>query len=343
MTLSRFVVLFVAAPMFVAPFARAQKAPSQAAAQALFEEGRRLMNAGKYSDACPKLAESQRLDPGAGTLLNLAACYEKNGQTASAWATYKEAISESEKSNRKEWAARARQRAGALESSLSKMIIAVPAPARAVGLTVKRDGADVGPSEWGVPIPVDPGNHSIEATAPGRKPWTTTQQIGRTAETATVTVPMLEAAPQAQTPPASEPHKQPDPAPVVVTPPSDEPARGSTQRTIGFVVGGVGVAGLAVGAIFGLQAMGAKSDAKNGGNCSPDFSSCNQSGIDAVDDAKGLATISTIGFAAGAALTIGGVALILTAPKSSSKMGAAPALRVGGVGSGLGLSVGGNL
>ena len=79
--------------------AAAQAASEQAAAEALFNQARDLMNAKQYGDACPKFAESQRLDPAPGTLLNLATCYERNGQIASAWVTYKEAATAARKAD----------------------------------------------------------------------------------------------------------------------------------------------------------------------------------------------------------------------------------------------------
>src|SRR5271154_1822433 len=84
--------------------AHADGASSKAAAQALFEEARQLMIDGKFGEACPKLEESERLDPGAGTLLNLGHCYEKNGQTASAWVTYKDAANAADLRHRSDWA-----------------------------------------------------------------------------------------------------------------------------------------------------------------------------------------------------------------------------------------------
>jgi serine/threonine-protein kinase len=65
----------------------------KAAAEALFDQGVRLMKQNSFNDACPKLEESERIDPAVGTLLYLGECYERVGKTASAWATFREAAS----------------------------------------------------------------------------------------------------------------------------------------------------------------------------------------------------------------------------------------------------------
>src|SRR5258706_15138092 len=63
-----------------------------ATADALFRQGRQAMEAKNYADACQKFAESQKLDPAAGTAMNLATCEEKLGKLASAWQHWKEAL-----------------------------------------------------------------------------------------------------------------------------------------------------------------------------------------------------------------------------------------------------------
>lgn len=62
-------------------------------ADALFTEERALLDAKNYDEACPKLAASQKAEPGAGTLLALALCHEGQGKTATAWGELNEAAS----------------------------------------------------------------------------------------------------------------------------------------------------------------------------------------------------------------------------------------------------------
>src|SRR5262245_23491607 len=60
----------------------------RADAETLFREGKRLLKEGKIAAACDKLDASERLEPSAGTELNIADCREKNGQLATAWAMF---------------------------------------------------------------------------------------------------------------------------------------------------------------------------------------------------------------------------------------------------------------
>ena len=61
-------------------------------AEQLFNQGRDLVKANQWADACPKFEASLRYDPVLGTRLNLATCYEHIGKLASAWGLYRESI-----------------------------------------------------------------------------------------------------------------------------------------------------------------------------------------------------------------------------------------------------------
>jgi len=300
--------------------ARAQGTTDPAAAEALFKQARQLMAEGKYGEACPKLAESQRLDPGTGTLLNLATCYEKNGQIASAWAAYKSAATAAQNANEIGRAKLARSRAAALEAKLPTLTIVVPAAADRPGLTVTRDGEPVGRPAWGTPIPVDPGAHAVQASAPGRKTWQGQAQVDGAGAKASIEVPALEpdatgAASTAATPGPSTGSTTSPAQPAAEAPSTSSP--GSTQRTIGLILGGVGIVGIGVGAVFGFVA---KSDNDGvGGNCNQGV--CNQQGLNSLDSAHTAATISTIAFAAGGAALAGGALLYFLAPHASSGTG----------------------
>src|SRR5271169_4663698 len=136
----RMVWLLAAPACFAFGAAHAQTTP-QVTAEALFEDARKLMVDGKYTEACPKFADSQRLDPSTATLLNLASCWEKSGHTASAWATYREAASEASASGRKDYLETAQRRADGLAPKLSHLTLNVSLPV--ADLRLQRDGVVV--------------------------------------------------------------------------------------------------------------------------------------------------------------------------------------------------------
>jgi hypothetical protein len=306
-------VVTVAFVLASAPL-RAQSASDQAAAEALFKQARDLMTTGHYAEACPKLAESERLDPSAGTMLNLATCYEKNGQVASAWVTFKGAASAAQRANEPDRAKLARAKVTELEPKLATLTVVVPSGADLPDLVVKRDGEALGRASWGTPIPVDPGAHSIEATAPGHKAWQSQTTVEGPAAKASIEVPPLAPDTSSAVPAPAAPVPG---SPGSGTPPPTPSSPGSTQRVLGVVVAGAGIAGIAVGSVFGVLAGGHKNDA--GPHCSGTL--CDGTGISDLADARTAATVSTIGFIAGGALLAGGVVLYLVAPRGPSSTG----------------------
>jgi hypothetical protein len=284
---------------------------SQPAAEALFNQGRELMTAGKFSEACPKFEASQQLDPGLGTMLNLADCYEKTGRTASAWAEYREAIPLARAAGSKVRLDLATERAQALQERLSTLTIrAMSGDDEDVHLEVRRDGVALQEAELGSPIPVDPGEHVVEALAPGKQPWSSKVQVIGDAAKVSVEIPKLQAT-GAQATAASTVPSSVATTPANTPPATDKPANGAQQR-LGLVVGGVGVVGIGLGAFFGLQASSKWSDAK--GKCTDYPYGCATGAADLRSSAHSRATASTVAFVAGGALLATGLVLYLTAP-----------------------------
>jgi hypothetical protein len=173
--------------LLTASVAEAQSSTDTELAQSLFERGRALMTAGKYAEACPVLAESQRLDPGGGTLLNLAFCHEKEGKNAKAWSEYNVALGGAVKDGRKDREDLARQRIAALEPTLSHLTVAVPSPVD--GLVVSLDGVTLGPAAWGVATAVDPGSHRVMATVSGLTTFDRSIDVHENGDSQVVTIP----------------------------------------------------------------------------------------------------------------------------------------------------------
>jgi hypothetical protein len=299
------------ASVALAPRVRADTSPEdRAAADALYAEAGKLGLAKHWAEACPKLEASLKLDPAIGTLLRLGSCYEALGRTASAWSVYNDAVALAAKSDDKR-GKQAELDAKRLEPTLARMLLDVAPENRVAGVEVRRDGTLLNAGAWGSAVPIDPGEHTIEATGPGKLPWKTTITIEPKPGVTTVPVPVLQNAPST---------------------PEEPTARGSawsTQRTIGVVVGSVGVTGVVVGSVLGVLAMSKKASAD--AQCSgPMQNQCDPAGFSLRYDEKHLGNASTAAFVAGGVVAASGLVVFLASPqrpqKDAVQVGIAPRL-----------------
>ena len=288
-----------------------------ALAETLFREGKALMSRGSYGEACPKLAESQKLDPSAGTALALALCHERAGAVASAWAEYLVAASAADRAGQQERARAARERAQALEPSLPRVVLNVDPSTRALpGLVVRRDGIVIGNAAWGTTAPMDPGPHEFDAAAPGHGRWSTTIEL-RLRESTTVEVPSLAVLPEPEIT-----ARPPPPLPVREQPQSDARPTSSAGTTVGFVLGGIGLSSLAAGGFFGVRALVINGDAHD--LCPAGTPCMDPRAVELNDNAKTSATVSVVALTAGALLLGTSIVLLLasrSAPRAPSAMG----------------------
>ena len=294
--------------------------PDKVTADALFDAARELMDQGRHAEACPKLADSQRLDPGIGTLLNLGRCYAENGQTASAWATYREAAAAARAKGQAERETLARDEAAKLETRLTRVVIRVSDAAAAAGVVVKRDGQELPRSLWGVPAPVDPGEHSLEAAAPGKNTHRARFDARGEGATIELEVPALSDAPVTAPPPRREKTSADSTAtkPVAKTEnTAAETSSGGTQRWLGYAIGGVGIAAGVTGVLYGLKGYGQDQDARALCKDTPD--ACTH--INEIESLREAATknytYSYIAYGVGGALLATGAILVFTAPSGS--------------------------
>ncbi|MDB5218133.1 MAG: hypothetical protein JWO86_6060 [Myxococcaceae bacterium] len=309
--------------------ARADGAANPSHADALFREGRTLLDAKRYDEACPKLAASQKEDPGAGTLLALALCHEGQGKTATAWNDLNEAAALGKKVGRNDLAAAAQKRAQAMEPLLSRLVVRVPHADDAdhADYEVKRDGEPLEPKMWGTAVVVDPGEHRVEVSAKGK----TSRSYGvRITGAGVVEIivdnledagrPVVAAAPAKAAPTRIRLESTVPAAPA-------EESHGGAQRTIGLTLIGLGVVGLGTGAYFGGKALSESAEGRRACTVTPCPPDQKAASTDANDRAKSSFTTSVVSVAAGTgALTIGMIVYFL-APSATST-GTAPAKRM---------------
>lgn len=309
-------LLLIAAASLAASPAHAQDA---AGAEVLFQQAHRLFEEKRYAEACPKFAESYRLDKVSGALLALASCHEVEGKLATAWSEFVEVGALARREGKNDRADAATQRAAQLAPKLAKITIALAQGADTVqGLVVKRDGVVIGASAFGAPQPVDRGEHVIEATAPGRAPFAKRVSIADGA-TELVPIPILPDATAAAVAPAPTPAPPPQSTePAQAAPPKE--AKPFPLRTLGIVTGAVGVVVIGAGAYFGFDAI-RKNDDSNKTGCNGDV--CTGAGKQARLDAVSAGNTATALVVVGGVLAAGGLTMILVGGPSSD---AAPAV-----------------
>lgn len=285
-----------------------------------FEFGLSEMQAGRFDIGCPALAESYRLDPAAGALFTLAACEAQWGRIASAVEHYEQYLALFEQMT-PETQGKQKGREKTAASQIELLTPKVPkltitlSDKSPPGSTVKLDGQPIDSAKFGSPVRIDPGEHVVSATADGVA-----------AEQHRITVAQSEHARlYLDLSPGGTSEVLEDGGDTTPAPPPDEPSSGGVP-TAAYVAGGIGIVGIAVGAVTGFVALGKKSTIDD--NC-PDRQ-CNAEGREAVDSGQSMATISTIGFGIGVVGLATGVVLWLVAPSGeSSNVGSSRPLRVG--------------
>lgn len=286
-------------------------------AAALFNEGSALFKKGLYEEACKKFAESHEVDSVAGgTLMNLALCYETIGRFASAFEAFQDALSAALRDKRKDREETSRAHIADLEPKLSRIVIEVPQGARIPELVVARDGKPVPETVWGVAVAVDPGDHTIEASARGRKSWSASVKVGAVTDAQTIRVPMLEAIPAGVVEP---PIKKPPPWNPQPALPDATPSGPSLVP--GLVIGGAGIVVIGIGAYFGTSAISKRHDVEH---MCPDLHACTSEGKQLNDDALRSATYSTIAIGVGLAATAVGVYFLVRSSSSPTAVRVGP-------------------
>lgn len=292
-------------------------------ARVLFEEGRRLVQQDRLEEACSTFEKSLRFQTGVGIKFNLADCWERIGSNAKAFTLFRQVAEESASEGQPERERVARDRAQALLPKVS--LLQIDVASTEPGLELTRNGVVLPTSELGEAVAVEPGTFEIAAAAPGKRSWSVKLLIPAAPGTTVVTVPALKdkSAPLStveKTPSKAVSHRAHEAAPAPS--PSAENRSAATQRTVAFVVGGVGVAALATGGWMALRYRAANDDAeqvcRTSVNCTAGEIERHQ---DLVDDAKAARTFAFVGAGVGAGALAVASYLFVRSLSSDSKLG----------------------
>jgi len=278
---------------FVAKDAGAQltvDVSSETRAEGLFRSGQKKFDAGRHAEACADFTESLRLGPKLGTLLNLALCHETIGKTATAWGEYHHGAAWAAQNGQKDRHDFALTHAVALETKLPHVLLQLPNDGTLAAVDV--DGEPLADARWYLPVFLDPGEHSVTLSAPGKERSTVKFRVIASPTAQLVAVPAL--------------HDLLPAPPAVVAAPASDPDHG--RRLVGYSLLGVGGAGLALGITFGLLAVSKRDEI--GSRCVANH--CTAEGADLYRSSQTNAAVATWSSVIGVGAAAVGGWLVLT-------------------------------
>lgn len=330
---SMVVVIAASAPVGAQPKPKAAGAQAQgaagsdaareaASAQQMFDAAQKLYDQRKYEEALALFRQVYAKTKSPNAHIMVGSCLIALGRSAEAYdeleATMREAARRAE-AETKYAAARdsAAQQLAVLEPKIGKVIVVIADPghggsgagasARAHSdASVTLNGALLSRERVGVPVAVEPGNVVVEVTPAGGGPTTRREAAVGPGETKTIALVI-----------GGQKEAAPPPSPVRT---DEVETQGGGVRTAGFVVAGVGVAGMAVFGVAGMMVrgkLGTLQEECGGARCTdPKYG-------DVIDSGKTLALVTNIGLGVGiAGLVGGGLMIALGGPKKVAGSGA---------------------
>ena len=282
---------FFVSTLFGLTLSRLAFAQDTQRAEALFNQGNSLVSRGEYTQACPLFEESDKLDPAIGTQFNLADCYAHTKRDKLAFRLATQVLTTAHAAGKQLVENNAKRLITELRTRLAelKVELAESPP----GLEVHIDGERVPAAELSSPLYLEKSQHTITATAPGRASFSA--EFDLTGGDTNFVIPALTSA-------TTTDRVAPQPIDRLVVP------NPSPLKTIGLVVGGIGLVGMGVGGYFGASVLSKCS----GGKCD------DGQPARVIDPARGQANLSTAFLIGGSALLVTGVVLYVVAPKNEA-------------------------
>jgi hypothetical protein len=302
-------MMIAVAAMATSPGIRAQQR-DPAAAEALFLEGKKAVQAGDLPTACTRYADSYRLDPTIGTLLNLADCQERIGNVATAWEKFKESLAKLDPDDKRRPIVE--KKVPELEKRLPRLLLRA-ARSGPQQLTVVRDEVELGSSVLGVALPLNPGKHVVVVKAPKHEArrYEVVAEEGKTTELLVQPGPLVAEPEPAKSAPQGSSAAAPPAASASAAPP---PSSGGS--TLGWILVGVGGAGLVTGIASYAMMKKARSTVEE--HCNTTTYACDSEGMDAARSGKTWTNVNTVSLIVGV-LGVGVGAYFVLSGGSSSK------------------------